>query len=412
MKLQITDRNKGKTDRNGKKKKPNYQWRFEVVVNGKKKSFSRSGFRTKAEAEAAGTKALADYNGGSYRKETEITLSEFLNLWFDQYVLINLRNKTQICYSGIIRNHINPALGFYRLTALNPQIVQEFANNLRDKNLSYHHITNIISVLGNALKYGIEKQMIQYNPVSFVRIPRIEKPPKQRIVLSKEQMNTIFSRFPPGNKWNVPIMIGYYTGLRISEAFALTWNDIDLLNGYISVNKQLIRYKLEDGKTARWAFGNTKSKSAVRKIKIGTTLIDCLKNEKSQQENNEKKYGAFYIKYETRKFTDKNSETLYEIIPSKQNNIGLICVEQDGKMISPINFKYCSRIIHEELNIDFDFHSLRHTHATILSENGVNPKSLQLRLGHEKIETTLQTYIHGTEKMEEETAEIFENAVK
>ena len=62
--LRLTNRNKDKVDKNGKKKKPNWEWRFEVRINGERKNFSKSGFATKAEAEEAGTAALAEYNGG------------------------------------------------------------------------------------------------------------------------------------------------------------------------------------------------------------------------------------------------------------------------------------------------------------------------------------------------------------
>jgi site-specific recombinase XerD len=59
----------------------------------------------------------------------------------------------------------------------------------------------------------------------------------------------------------------------------------------------------------------------------------------------------------------------------------------------------------------FNFHSLRHPHATTLIENGANIKDVQSRLGHANIETTLGTYTHSTEKMAEQSVDIFENAV-
>ena len=92
-KLRLTNRNEDKFDKNGKKKKPNWEWRFEIRVNGKRKSFSKSGFKTKGEAEKAGTAALAEYNGGTYQKPTEITVNELLDKWIENYVNINLRHN-------------------------------------------------------------------------------------------------------------------------------------------------------------------------------------------------------------------------------------------------------------------------------------------------------------------------------
>ena len=59
--------------------------------------------------------------------------------------------------------------------------------------------------------------------------------------------------------------------------------------------------------------------------------------------------------------------------------------------------------------VKMQFHSLRHTHATKLIESGISPKAVQARLGHEKIETTLQTYVHHTDHMERDAVDAFED---
>ena len=68
-------------------------------------------------------------------------------------------------------------------------------------------------------------------------------------------------------------------------------------------------------------------------------------------------------------------------------------------------------MIHHELKLAFDYHSLWHTHATMLIENGADIKDVQMRLGHADINTTLQVYTHATEKMAERSVEIFEKAI-
>ena len=88
--------------------------------------------------------------------------------------------------------------------------------------------------------------------------------------------------------------------------------------------------------------------------------------------------------------------------------VNLICISENGQYTSTDSFKYCSRVIHKELRLAFDYHSLRHTHATMLIEAGANVKDVQTRLGHSNITTTLQTYVHDTKKMGEQSVQLFE----
>ena len=73
---------------------------------------------------------------------------------------------------------------------------------------------------------------------------------------------------------------------------------------------------------------------------------------------------------------------------------------------------YPDRIYTLNVIVAFDYHSLRHTHATLLIENGADVKDVQTRLGHTNIETTLQTYVHDTEKMVERSVDLFEQVTQ
>jgi integrase len=202
-------------------------------------------------------------------------------------------------------------------------------------------------------------------------------------------------------------MIGFHTGLRIGEVFGLTWDDIDLEAGTITVNRQQSKVKIMENVNARWCFAPPKSRASFRTVKIGQTLIDVLKKHRLRQKQERLSCGEYYIRHKTKHIKDD----IYDLIQSPDGDIDLVCTSEDGSWMTPETFRYCSKTIQKQLNIQFEFHALRHTHATLLAESGVNPKNLQMRLGHEKIETTLQTYIHDTQAMADETVDIFERIV-
>ena len=102
------------------------------------------------------------------------------------------------------------------------------------------------------------------------------------------------------------------------------------------------------------------------------------------------------------------SVPLQKCVETPLQRVRLICIDENGQYTSTDSFKYCSRIIHHEMHLAFDYHSLRHTHATLLIESGANVKDVQSRLGHTNIETTLQTYVHDTKAMAEQSVDIFE----
>ena len=139
-----------------------------------------------------------------------------------------------------------------------------------------------------------------------------------------------------------------------------------------------------------------------------------MKKEKAEQLKNEMKYGEYYTIHVKKIETDEKGNDMIRVVPiqkcveSPLQRIRLVCVDENGQYTSTDSFKYCSRVIHHEMHLTFDYHSLRHTHATLLIESGADVKNVQTRLGHTNIETTLQTYVHDTEKMAERSVDLFE----
>ncbi|HAR84553.1 MAG TPA: site-specific integrase [Clostridium sp.] len=400
---------------NVKKRGTKWQYIFEgAKIDGKRKRITKSGFRTKKEALEAGVAALAEYNNaGAHFEPSEISVSDYMDYWYKNYTLTNCKYNTQQGYGRIIKNHIKPAIGLYKLKSLTPSILQEFINGKYKSGYSKNYLINMITVLSGSLKYAVHPcKFIKDNPMQYVRYPKYEhsKLETNHKLISQDDFKKIIDRFPFGSSFYMSLILGYYTGCRIGEVMGLTWDDVDFNNSSIYINK--IMYKRDKS----MCFGSTKTLSSVRTIKISKTLINILKAQKKWQIENRMKYGSHYTQQYIKEEHIGNEviKRLYSFPSSFEfpfEKVNLINTKENGEMITPDSFKYASRVIHNDLGLTFNFHSLRHTHATTLIENGANIKDVQTRLGHSKVQTTLDTYTHATEKMAEETVEIFDKAI-
>lgn len=433
-KLNIRNRNKDKVDKEGKPKAANWEYRFEAAkIDGKRKHISKAGFKTKKDAEIAGTKALAEYNNAGLTFEpSDMSFADYLDFWFDNYVKSSCKYNTQLAYNQIIEGHLKPALGIYKLKSLTPMVIQEYVNQKFTNGLKKTTLTNIMAVLSGSLKYAVvPANLLQSSPAEYIKYPKVssDRSETNRTVISIEDFNKMLERFEKGNPFRYALLIGFYTGLRIGEVFALTWDDIDFKEGTLDVNKlvykrnygvdvrQVMKQKGKKEEKSAWYFGDTKTNASVRKIKIGQTLLDELKEYRKMQLKNQMMYGEYYTQIFKKEEKDEKGNVIYRLIEIEQSVpvtlplANLIMRKENGQYSSTDSFKYAARVIHYDLGINFNFHSLRHTHATKLIESGISPKSVQKRLGHERIETTLQTYVHNTEAMEQDAVDVFEDAV-
>ena len=107
-----------------RKRGTTWEWSFEGArINGKRNSISKGGYRTKAEALAAGTQAKAEYdNAGSHFVPSEISVFDFYELWLEKYCRTNLKIDTYLNYKKKVSLHITPILGSYYLKSLTPAV--------------------------------------------------------------------------------------------------------------------------------------------------------------------------------------------------------------------------------------------------------------------------------------------------
>ena len=414
---------------NIKKRGNVYQYQFEIApVDGKRKYINKSGFKSKREAMEAGVKAYNEYfeTGHSFKPST-MSYSDYLDYWLKNYCYVNLKYHTIQAYSNIIKNHIKPRLGFYRLSQIQTSTLQEVVNAIYlEKGFSKNFMHNILKVLKGSFKYANESaQFIKDNPAVKVTMPKYDEPEKDPAhIFTAEEIKMILERFKNNHAMYYAILTAYYTGLRVSEVFALTWEDIDFENQTLTVNKNVLK-KNQSGAThgrhisgkatTVWYFGTCKTKSSYRTIKIGDTLLNALKEYKEEQERDKAEYGDLYMKHyakETSNYYNHKPETkiinAYSELQVALPEVNLVFVKHNGVFEGTDTCKYPFKVIHYELGINCRFHDFRDTHATKLIESGADIKAISERLGHNNIQTTYEFYVRVTKKMNNDVVEKFE----
>lgn len=346
---------------------------------------------TKKSVKTKAREAVNEFINNGYTTKTKATIKtykELASLWWDSYKN-TVKPNTQQSTKGLLKVHILPVFGDYKLDKLTTPIIQQQVNKWADRankgvKGAYANYNLLHNVNSRILQYGVAMQLIQHNPARDVIVPRKQQKEKTKIkFLDRQELKQFLNYLNTLDQSDYESLFDFVlytfllaTGLRISEALALEWSDIDLESGVVSVNKTLNRYQETNA---------PKSKSGYRDISIDKATILMLKQYKNRQQVQSWQLGrsetvVFSV------FTEKYAYAcnLRRRLDKHFKNAGVTNVS---------------------------FHGLRHTHATIMLYAGIQPKDLQHRLGHSDISMTLNTYVHATKEGAQKSASIFENAI-
>lgn len=405
--------------------KLSYGYSFEIAnIDGIRKWQTKYGFATKKEAKEAGEQAKRLYDSyGKVVRKDEISVADYLDFWIENDCKIDLKPDTVTSYEKVLKL-IKPLIGKYRLKSITREVLQTLLTNLYDLGYSYNYLTVIKGTLTKSMNFAVDHHYIVFSPAVRLKIPknRVPKVPTRsspHVFIPPEIIAKIFARFPERTSNYIPLKIGYECGMRLGEVFGLCWEDIDFENKVIRVNRQVQWYEDKDRETydkiskngtsecgkGYWYFSEPKYKSN-RIIEISDELTELLMRERSRQIMARDYYGIFYTNYYSAMplmFDGKkhnNGPSVNKISNDESGYpIHLVCVRENGTYITPRTMQHTSRVIKKEIFKDFDFHSLRHTHASMLAEKGVEQKYIQTRLGHSDIKMTIDVYEHTTDTM-------------
>lgn len=219
------------------------------------------------------------------------------------------------------------------------------------------------------------------------------------------------NRFKDNKVFICAFLTACYTGMRTGEVFALTWDDIDLENRIIKINKTV--YAKDNEKKGRWYLGTTKTVGSCREVYICDTLYLVLCNYKKLQNKYKKEYEKKYKQYVLEEERNKYGKLIeYKVVEnnSKRNRVKMVFTRKDGTYSGKDIVKYPFRIIHHELGIKCRFYDLRGSFATISLRNGCEIKDIAEVLGHKRIETTERYYVLSKSEDKKQVTKLFETS--
>ena len=346
--------------------------RYYIVVDlgrdhrNKRKQRWVSGYKSEKEAERDMPRVLVEMQDG-YKRPKDLTIADYLEDWLNRK-----RNTvaygTYAHYRAYVDNHISPGIGTWKLDKLTNDHIESFMVEINSKKIAQRTKHHIYRIMSNALTDG-HRQGIDADIMDGIDAPRVERREIGYWTLDEMQL---FLQHLESKNHDMPFIIALATGVRYGEALGLKWNRVDFEKKTIAITHQLkIEENRETGKEEWIISPQLKTNRSYRTIDIDDDTIEVLKKHKLQQEKDKLKAGDDY------------------------NDLDLVCCTSLGNVITK---SYLRRVFNRSSKRagvkSITFHGLRHTHATLLLNDGVHPKIVQERLGHESIQTTLDTYSH------------------
>jgi integrase len=285
--------------------------------------------------------------------------------------------------------HCNPSLyiiphfGKYRLDDLTTTIVQQFYNKLLHppsgkKPLAPKTIHCIHGVLHQALDQAVNAGVLQSNPTSACKLPKVRK--KEVVPLDDSQIKSFLERIKD-HPHEYLYKITLFTGLREGEILGLTWDCVNMKRGILTVKQQLTREKQKGGK---YYFSSTKNDKP-RTLTISPSVVRLFKFQKQKQ-------------------------LLMEASATEWEKTNLVFTNAKGGILSYRTVYDCFKRIVKGMGCpEMRFHDLRHQYAVIAIKNGDDIKTIQSNLGHATAAFTLDVYGHVTDDLKRNSADRMES---
>ena len=324
-----------------------------------------------------------------YVEIQKITVESYMDRWFREVKMNELKPKSVDALDVTLRNQIYPYIGTIQVGALTSNDIQSMINKLVVAELSFSTIKKAYDALNPCFKLGIIKGEIAKNPCLGVKLPkRLERKKSDIRFFTQEEVDMIcnecISKYGNGKqiyRLGHAVIVLIYTGMRIGELLGLKWEDISYAEKTAKVRDSVVlvkdrsriddnspKYKLLEQETV-------KTDSSERIILLNKKAISALK--------------------EIQSFNGRHTHVM---------------ANSNEKILIPRNFDRMLRNILERCRLEpCGAHVLRHTFASMLFKNGVDVKTVSTLLGHSDVSVTYNTYIHLIKEQKQQAVDILDD---
>lgn len=311
-----------------------------------------------------------------------LTVGDYLTRWLKDSVKGTVRTSTYEVYGYMVHPHIVPGLGRLKLKGLTPAHVRSFYRDRLDTGLSSATVHKMHVVLHKALDGAVSDGLIPRNAAKGVKAPQAGARREIR-PLTSEQALALFEA-ASGDRLEALYVLAVATGLRQGELLALKWEDVELEEAVLRVQRTLTR---SGGKVA---IGPPKTANSRRSVGLTSRAVEALRAHLSRQLEEMEEMGSLYR-------------------PG-----GLVFANEVGGIVNPSNLRNrrFKPLLRRARLPEIRFHDLRHTCATLMLTQNVNPKIVSEMLGHSSISVTLDTYSHVLPSMRDNAVRALEEALK
>lgn len=282
------------------KVKKGYNWRFVISIldktSKKRKDVCRGGFATKPEARLAEAIYREQLKNSFLSFNAESSLNQAFEYWVERSMKKGVKIQTIHGYRHMYSSTFGKRFGEKKISQINVVDLQDYVDEITP---SYITLKNHISIANSIFDLAFKAGIIRLNPVALVVVEKknLKKKVEKKKFLTKKELQIFFSSFEERlSKRNfvrderetqdrLIFALLALTGMRIGELLALTWEDIDLENQTISINKsqsEIIR---------KIIMSETKTKSSKRILPIQSKyILDLLKKWKYEQRKVQEKF--------------------------------------------------------------------------------------------------------------------------